>query len=79
MKNIQKNHDNPNYYVLLVIFQAYKNVILRNVHSFGWFFWLCCYPKGMYVWNKRESRELGHVHGVNHERSTRLLNVIKAI
>jgi hypothetical protein len=28
-KNI---YDNPNYYVSLVIFQTYKNVVLRNVH-----------------------------------------------
>jgi hypothetical protein len=31
-KNI---YDNPNYYVSLVIFQTYKNAILRNVHSLG--------------------------------------------
>jgi hypothetical protein len=32
-KNI---YDNPNYYDSLVIFQTYKNAILRNVHSLGW-------------------------------------------
>jgi hypothetical protein len=32
-KNI---YDNPNYYASLVIFQRYKNVVLRNVHSLGW-------------------------------------------
>jgi uncharacterized protein (DUF2461 family) len=26
-------YDNPNYYVSHVIYQTYKNVILRNVHS----------------------------------------------
>jgi hypothetical protein len=31
-KNI---YDNPNYYASLVIFQTYKNVILRSVQSFG--------------------------------------------
>jgi hypothetical protein len=27
---------NPNYNALVVIFQTYKNVVLRSVHSFGW-------------------------------------------
>jgi hypothetical protein len=31
-----KKNDNPNYYASPVIFQTYKNVILRNVHSLGW-------------------------------------------
>jgi hypothetical protein len=31
-------YDNPNNYVSLVIFQIYKNVVLRNVHPLGWFF-----------------------------------------
>jgi hypothetical protein len=31
-----KNYDNPKYYASLVIFQTYKNVILRIVHSLGW-------------------------------------------
>jgi len=35
-KYSQKNYDNPNYYASLVIFQTYKNAILRSVHSFGW-------------------------------------------
>jgi hypothetical protein len=30
-----KNYNNPNYYVSLVIFQIYKNAVLKNVHSFG--------------------------------------------
>jgi hypothetical protein len=35
--NYSKNiYDNPNYYVSLVIFQTYKNAVLKNVHSFGW-------------------------------------------
>jgi hypothetical protein len=32
-KNI---YDNAKYYVSLVIFQTYKNVVLRSVHSLGW-------------------------------------------
>jgi hypothetical protein len=39
-KNI---YDNSNYYVSLVIFQTYKNVILRIAYSFGWFFLLWFY------------------------------------
>jgi hypothetical protein len=31
-----KNYDNLNYYASIVIFQIYKNVVLRNVHSLGW-------------------------------------------
>ncbi len=27
-----------------MIFQTYKNAILRSVHSFGWILWLCFYP-----------------------------------
>jgi hypothetical protein len=30
--------DNPNYYAFLVIFQTYKKLVLKNVHSFGWLF-----------------------------------------
>jgi hypothetical protein len=33
-KNI---YGNSNYYASLVIFQTYKNVVLKNVHSLGWF------------------------------------------
>jgi hypothetical protein len=36
VKYSKNNNDNPNYYVSLVIFQTYKNAILRNVHSLGW-------------------------------------------
>jgi hypothetical protein len=36
-KYSQKHYDNPNYYFSLVVFQTYKNAILRNVHdSLGW-------------------------------------------
>jgi hypothetical protein len=43
-KYSQKNYDNPNYYASLVIFQTYKNVVLRIVHSiFGWLYLLCFY------------------------------------
>jgi len=30
----QKNYDNPNYYASVVIFQTYKNAVLRSVHLF---------------------------------------------
>jgi hypothetical protein len=40
----KKHYDNPNYYASLVIFQTYKNAILRSVHSLRWFFWLWFYP-----------------------------------
>ncbi len=42
-KYSKNNYDNPNYYVSLVIFQTYKNAVLRSVHSLG-LFWLCFYP-----------------------------------
>jgi hypothetical protein len=44
-KYSKKNYDNPNYYVSLVIFQTYKNVVLKSVHSHGWFLWLWFYSK----------------------------------
>jgi len=34
-KYYKNNYDNPNYYVSLVIFQPYKNAVLKSVHSFG--------------------------------------------
>jgi hypothetical protein len=34
-KNSKKNNDNSNYYASFMIFQKYKNAILRNVHSLG--------------------------------------------
>ncbi len=40
----KNNYDNPNYYASLVIFQTYKNVVSKSVHSPGWLFWLCFYP-----------------------------------
>jgi hypothetical protein len=36
-KYSQKIYENPNYYIFLVIFQTYKNAILKNVHSPKWF------------------------------------------
>jgi hypothetical protein len=35
-KYSKKYYGNSNYYVSLVIFQTYKNGVLRNVHSLGW-------------------------------------------
>jgi hypothetical protein len=35
-KYSKKNNENPNYYVSLVIFQTYKNVVLRSVYLLGW-------------------------------------------
>jgi hypothetical protein len=32
-KNI---YDNPNYYASLVIFQTYKKIVSRSIHSLGW-------------------------------------------
>jgi len=32
-KYSKKHYDNPNYYASFVIFQTYKNVILKSVHS----------------------------------------------
>jgi hypothetical protein len=37
-------YENINYSASLVIFQTYKNIVLRNVHSLGWFLSLCFYP-----------------------------------
>jgi hypothetical protein len=34
----KKHYENPNYCASLVIFQTYKNPILKNVHSLGWLF-----------------------------------------
>jgi hypothetical protein len=33
-KNI---YDNSNYYASFMIFQTYKNVVLKSFHSLGWF------------------------------------------
>jgi hypothetical protein len=44
-KYSKNSYDNPNYYVSLVIFQTYKNVIWKNVHSFRWFLWFFFLPK----------------------------------
>jgi hypothetical protein len=43
-KYFKNNYENPNYYVSFVIFQKYKNVVLKSVHLFGWLFWLYFYP-----------------------------------
>jgi hypothetical protein len=29
-----------------VIFQTYKNVVKKSVHSLGWLLWLCFCPLG---------------------------------
>jgi hypothetical protein len=42
-KYSKKNNDNSNYYVSFMIFQTYKNIILRNVHSLGRFLWFYFY------------------------------------
>jgi hypothetical protein len=34
-KYSKTNYDNPNYYVSFVIFQTYKNAVLKSVHSLG--------------------------------------------
>jgi hypothetical protein len=36
-KYSKKLYDNPNSYASLVIFQTYKNAILKSDHSLGWF------------------------------------------
>ncbi len=33
-------YDNPNYYDSFMIFQTYKMVVLKSVHSLGWLLWL---------------------------------------
>ncbi len=44
-KYSKNNYENPNYYVSFAIFETYKKVVLRSVHSLGWFLWLCFYPR----------------------------------
>jgi len=39
-KNI---YENPNYYAFIMIFQIYRNVVLKIVHALGWFISLCFY------------------------------------
>jgi hypothetical protein len=36
-KYSKNNYENPNYYVSFAIFETYKKVVLRSVHSLGWF------------------------------------------
>jgi hypothetical protein len=43
-KYSKNNYDNLNYHASFVIFQTYKNVVLRNVHSLGWLLRVCFYP-----------------------------------
>ncbi len=45
-KYSQKIYENSSYYASLVIFQTYKRVILKSVHSLGWLLWLHFYPLG---------------------------------
>jgi hypothetical protein len=42
-KYSKRNYDNLNYYASLMIFQTYKNVVLRSAHSFGWLLWIWFY------------------------------------
>jgi hypothetical protein len=35
-KHSKKHYDNPNYYASFVIFETYKNAILKSVQSLGW-------------------------------------------
>jgi hypothetical protein len=42
-KYSKKNSNNLNYYVSFVIFQTYTNIVLKSVHSLGWFLWLQFY------------------------------------
>jgi hypothetical protein len=48
-KYFKKKKRLPNYYAWLVIFQTYKNAVLRNVHSLGWLLWLCFYNLGQHI------------------------------
>jgi hypothetical protein len=43
-KYSQKIYNNPNYHASPMIFQTYKHIILKKVHSLGWLLWLCFYP-----------------------------------
>jgi hypothetical protein len=35
-KYFKKYYDNSNYYISFVIFQTYKNIVLKRIHSLGW-------------------------------------------
>jgi hypothetical protein len=50
-------YDNPNYCVSLMIFQIYKNTILKNVHSLGRLLQLCFYSN-VCTQNKNVSRRI---------------------
>jgi hypothetical protein len=43
-KYFKKLYDNPNYYAFIVIFQTYKNAVLKSVQSLGWLLLLWFYP-----------------------------------
>jgi hypothetical protein len=49
-KYSKNNSNNLNYYVSLVIFQTYTNIVLKSVHSFGWFLRLQIYPTMVPFW-----------------------------
>jgi len=51
-KYSQKDYENPNYYASLMIFQTYKNAILRNVHLLGQLLWFWFYPGYNKILNK---------------------------
>jgi hypothetical protein len=49
-KYSKKHYDNPNYYASFVIFQTYKNAILRSFHSLGWLLSLWFYPPAIFFY-----------------------------
>jgi hypothetical protein len=62
-ENIPKKTNNLNYYIPLVIFQTYKNIILRNVHSLGWLLLLWFYPFNK--WRIKYSSFTYHIHTIH--------------
>jgi hypothetical protein len=50
-KYYRKNYDSPNYYVSLMIFQTYKNVVLNNVYSLGWLLLIVFLPIMGFIYN----------------------------
>ncbi len=74
-KYSKTNYDNPNYYVSFVIFQTYKNIIKKSVHSLEWFLLLCFYLFVKHnVCNLDFFLDLfGHMHeGLHHHNHIRL-------
>jgi hypothetical protein len=54
-KYSKNNYDNPNYYVSLVIFQTYKNVVLKS-GSFDYDFTLCFHERSnIATWELRRN------------------------